>query len=292
MIIGFVGNPGSGKTYDGVRKIIDNLRLGRVVFTNIDGMDKKECQEAIKSVACLSDYALARQLHFLNKDQIEDFWNHVEPGSLVVLDEIHKYFSSRDWQETKNKQFGYWASTHRHQGFDLILISQRPERIDSAVRSLFEWCYFYRKVNFFGGAVQKKYLRYSYPGEDISGPPLAKSTRTYYPQIFPCYKSYIGKDVKELGIMTHVNVLKHPVFFLIPLVFGLCLYLVFFKSSFKDGDLFGAQKMLASAQASPPAAAQKKTEISPESIDPGHSPSIRQTINASGAVVFSNRNKI
>lgn len=249
MIIGFVGNPGSGKTYDAVRKILSNLQKGRVVYTNIDGIEKPECQEAIKALCGLSDLALTRQLKILESNQLEDFWNHVEPGSLIVLDEIQKIFGTRDWQTDKNKQFGYWASTHRHQGFDVVLISQRPERIDSAVRALFEWCYFYRKMNFFGGMVQHKYLCYAYPGEDTSGPPLKKSVKEYNRSVFRCYKSYTGKDVKELGIMQHVNVLKHPIFFLLPLVLCFTLYMVFFRSSFKDGDLFGSKKQLATIDA-------------------------------------------
>ena len=241
MIIGFAGTPGSGKSYESVKKILDNLRMGRVVFTNIDGMFSPECQEAIKSVCDLSDLALVKQFHKLEHYQLEDFWNHVIPGSLIVLDEVQKVFSSRDWQSQKNKEFANWASTHRHQGFDVVLISQQMERIDAAVRGLLEWTYVFRKVNFFGGAIQKKYICYSYAGDDDSGPPLSKSVRTYNPLIFACYQSYTGKDVKELGIMKHVNVLKHPIFFAIPLLF-LWVVWSFMHSSLATGDLFGVKR--------------------------------------------------
>ena len=36
MIVGFVGTPGSGKSYDAVKKILFNLKKGRHVYTNID----------------------------------------------------------------------------------------------------------------------------------------------------------------------------------------------------------------------------------------------------------------
>jgi zona occludens toxin (predicted ATPase) len=253
MIIGFAGTPGSGKTYEAVKKILDNLRMGRVVYTNIDGIFDPECQETIKSVCGLSDLALFRQLRPIvspdsEEDPILNFWMHVEPGSLIVLDEIHKWFSNRDWQKEHNKQFGYWASTHRHNGFDVLLITQSMERIDAAVRSLLEWTYVFRKVNFFGSAVKHKYMCYSYGGEDTAGTPLAQDTRTYNALVFACYKSYVAKDIKELGVMKHVNVLNHWVFYAIPIVLCFIVYMVFFKSSIGTGDLFGSKKAMAAAE--------------------------------------------
>nr|WP_321467155.1 zonular occludens toxin domain-containing protein [uncultured Desulfobulbus sp.] len=244
MIIGFAGTPGSGKTYEAVKKITDNLQMGRVVYTNIDGMADPECLEMIKSYCGLSDLALCKQLHFLEDHQLADFWMHIEPGCLVVLDEVQKVFSSREWQTAKNNQFASWASTHRHNGFDVVLITQAVERVDSAVRSLLEWTYVFRKVNFFGGAIKKKYLCYAYGGDDTGGKPLSTNTRTYNEKIFHCYKSYVAKDVKELSIMQHVNVLKHPVFFAIPLVLAFTLYMLFSQSSLASGDLFGSKKVM------------------------------------------------
>jgi zona occludens toxin (predicted ATPase) len=287
MIIGFAGTPGSGKTYEAVKKITDNLMKGRVVYTNIDGMSDPECLEMIKCYCELSDLALTRQLHFLEEDQLADFWMHVQPGCLIVLDEVQKVFSSREWQSTKNNQFASWASTHRHNGFDVVLISQAVERIDSAVRSLLEWTYVFRKVNFFGGAVQRKYLCYSYAGDDTSGNALKKNVHTYNQIIFRCYKSYVSGDVKELGIMQHVNVLKHPVFFAIPLVFAFTLYMVFAKSSIGTGDIFGSKAAMASFN-------QKTGKASPGTPGPAkkEGPQIQAAISAvdrNGITVFTNR---
>lgn len=292
MIIGFAGTPGSGKTYEAVKKIIDNLMTGRVVYTNIEGLDDGECKEMIKAITGLSDLAIVRQLKVLEEDQLEEFWMHIEPGCLVVIDEVQKYFSSRDWQSEKNKIFGYWASTHRHNGFDVVLITQSVERVDTAVRSLFEWTYVFRKINFFGGAVQKKYMCYSYGGDDTRGPALAKSVRKYNDQIFLCYKSYVAKDVKELGIMQHVNVLKHPVFFAIPVVLFFTLYMIFGKSSFMSGDLFGHKAAMAKYENSEPKKGNEKTttdnQIS-ESFSK-NTPNIQTTLR-DGQILFTNRSK-
>jgi len=290
MIIGFAGTPGSGKTYEAVTKILKNLMMGRVVYTNIDGMSDPECQEMIKSYCGLSDLAIFRQLRFLEPDQLEKFWMHLEPGCLVVLDEIHKVFSSREWQSEKNKQFGYWASTHRHSGFDVVLITQSMERVDAAVRSLLEWTYVFRKVNFFGGAVQKKYLCYSYGGDDTSGKPLQTGTRTYNPLVFLCYKSYVSKDVKELGFMQHVNILKHPVFLAIPVALAFTIYMVFFKSSLGTGDLFGTNKVMATYEQNTKLMKTKEKPSVPlaKEQSAARSESIKPT-NRGGTVVFTNR---
>ena len=283
MIIGFAGTPGSGKTYEAVKKILDNLQWGRVVYTNIDGIMDQECQEMIKCYCGLSDLALKKQLHRLEDWQVPEFWMHVEPKCLIVLDEVQKVFSSREWQTSKNNLFASWASTHRHNGFDLVLISQAVERVDSAVRALYEWTYVFRKVNFFGSAVQQKYICYSYGGDDTAGDPLKKSIRTYDPSVFRCYKSYVSKDVKELGIMQHVNVLKHPVFFAIPVVLVFTLYMLFAKSSLGTGDLFGANRAML-------AASQRKGQVTATTPKDQATvqPSIRP-MDRGGVLVFTNK---
>jgi zona occludens toxin (predicted ATPase) len=290
MITAFTGTPGSGKSYDAVRKIIDNLRQGRVVYTNIRGMDSPECFEMIKLVARLSDYGLALHLRFLSDEESREFWLHVPPGSLIVLDEVQNIFNARDWQSKANVQFNAWASTHRHHGYDVILITQSIMRLDTAVRALVEWTYVYRKINFFGSLIQKKYLCHAYAGEDTAGQPIGKSAHTYDPQIFLCYQSYVSKDIKELGVMKHVNVLKHPVFYAIPLVFCFFVYMLF-KSGLIHGDLFGTEKIAAEAEARAKGVSAVASSPSAPRRPPysEHTPTIWKDFAKSGQTVFSNR---
>lgn len=236
MIYGFVGTPGSGKSYEAVKKILDNLKLGRIVYTNIEGLDVPECRENIKNYAGLDDFQLDTLLFHLTDEQMKTFWEYVQPGALVVIDEVHKLFSNRDWASEKNRIFTEWSSTHRHEGFDVVFITQDIEKIDKHARSLIEFTYFFRKVNFFGGMIQKKYLCYTYSGDDHNGKPMTKNTRTYNPQVFACYHSYGNAAVKELGVMAHVNILKHPVFYTIPVMIAVFAYL-FSQSSFAQGKL-------------------------------------------------------
>lgn len=238
MIICFEGTPGSGKSYEAVRKITDNLKLGRTVYTNIDGIDLQNNRESIKSYCGLSDYELETRLIFMPHFQINEFWLHVKKGSVILIDEVHKWFSARDWASEKNKGFAEWASTHRHEGFDVILITQKLEKIDSHVRSLIEWTYRYKKLNMFGSLVQQKYKRASFCGDDTTGKPLDNKIYSYDKRIFHCYKSFSSDDVKELGIMKHSNILKHPVFLLIPLSL-IAFTFLFFRSGFSKGHILG-----------------------------------------------------
>ncbi len=277
MIFGFVGTPGSGKSYDAVRKILDNLKKGKVVYTNIEGLDNDFCQEFIKIYTGLDDYQLGRQLRHKTDQEMQYFWEYVENGSLIVIDEVHKLFSNRNWQSQSNQKFADWASTHRHIGCDLVLVTQDLEKVEKHVRSLIEWTYFYRKVNFFGSMVSNKYLRYAYSGDDHNGQPLSKETCSYDKQVFQCYKSYASADIKEQGIMQTVNVLRHPVFYAIPVVL-LGVIWMGSKSSIGTGDIFGTNKAMATASAS-----AKKVGTAGAASTPGSSPS-KQAVQPQGRI--------
>lgn len=135
LIILFDGVPGSGKTYDAVAKILDNLKMGRRVYTNIEGMDDPVCQETIKASLDLSDSEFKERFVWLPEEKMKVFWEIVEHGSLIVVDEVHLLWDNRSWSTESNRQFTRWCSTHRHYGFDLVLLTQSLEKLDSHVRS-------------------------------------------------------------------------------------------------------------------------------------------------------------
>lgn len=91
MIIIHEGVPGSGKSYDSIRKIIDALKTGRIVYTNIDGIESDDCREAIAALTGLTRDALQTRLLHLEQGQITQFWSFVEPGAFVVIDEAQLF---------------------------------------------------------------------------------------------------------------------------------------------------------------------------------------------------------
>lgn len=261
MIICITGTPGSGKTYEIVKKILDNLKLGRTVYTNIDGMDGDQEQEYIKNYCNLNDYDLKKRLNFLSFSDSQRFYEIVKPGSLVVIDETSKHYNAREWNTEKNKQCVSFCSTHRHQGYDVIFITQEIDDVDKQLRGRFEWTYFYRKVNYFGSSIKSKYQVWAYAGENTRKP-LQKHVRTYDKRVFKCYKSYVTQDIKEQGFMTHVNILKHPIFYSIPVVLLIFVYF-FSKSSYSQGKFIPGQVAVENSVHK-----QKEPENSPARIAP------------------------
>jgi len=270
MIIFHEGSPGSGKTYDAVVKIIANLKKGRKVYTNVEGLDRPECREMMKCKTGLDDYQIDNQLNNLPEEKIKNFYDFVENGSMVVIDEIHKYFNSRDWQTQENRKVADWCSTHRHYGFDAIFITQRIEKCDSQVRTLTEWTYRYKKVNFLGSFVNKSYVCFAYSGDDTTQA-LTKKVSRYDPEIFACYKSYVSKDVKELKIQTHANILKHPVFMAIPVLLILTGYFLWKAvDAHSKGGFMGiktAQQRVAEIQGKKPLSPEEEKKLIDEKMN-------------------------
>ena len=269
MIICMMGWPGGGKSYDAMCKVLDNIQMGRNVYTNIDGCDDKTCQEMHKTLTGLSDLDYQTTFHFLTDEQVFHFWDFVKPGSLIVIDEIHEYFSNRDWDTQKNKDFVKWAATHRHSGFDLVMLTQHVEKVDKHVRSCVEWTYEYRKINFLGSFVKNRYLVYAFQGDSSETRCISKRTKTYKRNIFGAYKSYVTIDMKEQGFMKHVNILKHPVFFAIPIVLVFAIYMLF-HSSLATGDLFGTKANLKRHEASIATGAGTNSRVLPSSVSNPH----------------------
>lgn len=248
MIYAFVGTPGSGKSYEAVLKVLETIKLGRKVYTNIEGLDDPVCKEFIKMYCNITDFQLETCLNHLTNEQSKYFWWHIEPKSLVIIDEVHKLFSNRDWADEKNREFTEWSSTHRHTGNDLILITQDIEKVDKHARSLIEWSFLYRKINFMGDAVQKKYIKYIYPGDNHKGQPQQKSVMTYDTDVFKCYKSYDADDIQETALI-RTNIFKQPVFYAVPVAFIITAILFSRANFFNDYLVSPAEAMSDTEQA-------------------------------------------
>lgn len=257
MIICFEGTPGSGKTYDAIRKIVSNLKLGRTVYTNIDGIDDSNNRQSIQSYTGLDDYEMSTKLIFVPINEIYEFYKTAKNNSVFVIDEVHKFFSNREWQAVHNKAFASWASEHRKKGIEIVLVTQNIEKVDSHVRGLVEWVYRYKKLNMFGSLIKNSYKVDSYNDNDSTGRPIDTRTYRYDSRVFRLYKSYVSDDIQELGIMKHANVLRHPVFYLIPVVVILSIFL-FSKSSIVTGDFAGSKKLVQS-KPQPAAVVDNKT---------------------------------
>jgi hypothetical protein len=120
MIHLITGLPGSGKSLLAVEILLKNSQseTPRVAFTNVNGIDYDR----------LKCFPLPEP----------EKWYDLPDGSLILIDECQRYFRPRAngsaVPETVSRM-----ETHRHQGHDLILITQWPKFIDSNVRNLVEF---------------------------------------------------------------------------------------------------------------------------------------------------------
>ncbi|MCM2263553.1 MAG: zonular occludens toxin domain-containing protein [Desulfuromonadales bacterium] len=279
MILLFIGLPGSGKTYEAVTKIVANLAKGREVFTNIEGLDDPDCRHVIQELCDLDDFTFENSLHFLEADQVSHFWEHITDGSFVLVDEVHKYWNSRDFQKTDNRLLSDWASTHRHSGNDVVMMTQKPEKLDSQVRSLAQWTHEFRKLNMFGRFVRNGYQVFIYEGEP-SGKPLSTQFRSYNPKFFKAYKSYTNSDIQELGVVKAPNILNHWSVWCCLVAF--VVFGVFFsKSSFSKGKIIDynvtGSPSLKSVSPVPAPGAPGQTVVA-EVVTPAAAPDQRQVV--------------
>lgn len=125
MITLITGIPGTGKTAYAVKTLID-LARDRPIYSNINGL-------AVD--------------HFpIDADWIAQ-WHHKAPHeAIIVIDECQHHFPPRSTQ-SKPPEHVAALNTHRHQGVDFILITQRPNLIDYAVKGLVERYIHVRKTS-------------------------------------------------------------------------------------------------------------------------------------------------
>jgi zona occludens toxin len=106
MIILRTGTPGSGKSLATVAEIIKFVEAGRTVYTNIKGL---KIDGVLPLLEAFKDYPV---------------------GSVVVIDECQQlpHFSRKFRGVHDDIEF---LQTHRHEGLDIILVTQHPKFLNN-----------------------------------------------------------------------------------------------------------------------------------------------------------------
>ncbi|BBJ96359.1 zonular occludens toxin domain-containing protein [Xanthomonas campestris] len=107
MIYLVTGMPGNGKTLYAVEFIKKAVEKGRKVYTDIKGLTLAGIEPA------------------------PDDWRTLPDGSLVVYDEAHKRFPAFKGKGRSPLKMVQDMDEHRHRGFDMMFITQWPDKIDS-----------------------------------------------------------------------------------------------------------------------------------------------------------------
>lgn len=117
MIIGFIGNMGSGKTLSMVRRAYQKFRKGYTIYSNIE-------------------------LNFPhNSYTIDDIIAYADSGkrfykSIWLLDEAHIFMDSRNSASKKSKLLSYWILQTRKADIELLFTTQNFFQIDIRLRNM------------------------------------------------------------------------------------------------------------------------------------------------------------
>ena len=243
----YVGQMRSGKTYEVVTNVILNgLRDGRRVVSNIAGLNYQLiCErlleegipiDKIGKLVCVTHEQVEKSSFWrTDKDQATNFESFIQPGDLVALDEVWRFWKKRGDIDPRAMNFVrmHGHMTHPETGFicEIALISQLITDINENVRGVIQDTFRMTKLTAVGSDK-------SYRVDVFSGGSVAKSNylrqeiHRYDAKNFPLYTSHsqkTGVAAIEKNIDTRGNILS-GLFFKIFLPICLLLFIFAFYS--------------------------------------------------------------
>lgn len=119
MIKVITGRPGTGKSYYGTKLAVEEMKKGRMIFSNIK--------------INFNHNGRTYTNYKLTKDMITTI--KFPQDSILIVDEAGFWFNSREFKNFDLEDFKFF-SQHRHLNIDIILIVQNLSRIDITLREL------------------------------------------------------------------------------------------------------------------------------------------------------------
>jgi len=112
----FEGAPGGGKSYNAVKACRDAVNSGREVWTNIEGLN----------VSLFTDPSL---IHIMSEGEVQRPWLYLPKNCLCIIDEALIPFAddfgkNDDTDLNDMRDLKKWATQHRHDGQDIIMVVQ------------------------------------------------------------------------------------------------------------------------------------------------------------------------
>jgi zona occludens toxin (predicted ATPase) len=139
MIVGIEGRPGSGKSYFAVDRMVEALRSGRRIVTNMNnvyyrriawdlsGRNLKGAKEILSRITVISTKNFLSEFAKLNLKNTD-----------IILDEVMLDFFSRDWAKMPKSTI-FFLTQHRKYRCDFYYITQSIERMDNVLKSLTQY---------------------------------------------------------------------------------------------------------------------------------------------------------
>lgn len=172
MIEGYIGRPGSGKSYTLTERVLTEARRGRQVFTN---------------------YALAADnVWYFTPDQLMDL-----PPGLIVIDEAHLWFPARMALRLPPSWLAMLSQTRKN-GWDLIWAAQHETRVDRVLRDVTSWLWLCSAWFRWEGH-PAVFVSQSYEPEFFrqSGKVMTRNVRLFSPKVAAAYDTHERLVVAE-----------------------------------------------------------------------------------------------
>lgn len=151
MIVAIVGKPGAGKSYSGCVRILDAVRSGREVVTDMPLVREKWADFDTLEIKTPASFKRVDEWRCVTNEEKVITRDDQPIGPLVVVDEAGQVFAGLGLSETQ-AVLGILAE-HRHSYADVVLLVQHHSRLPVEVKNLVdEWveCTSYRKAGIQG----------------------------------------------------------------------------------------------------------------------------------------------
>jgi zona occludens toxin (predicted ATPase) len=216
MISILTGKIGAGKTLHGVEFIYDALCEGRTVATNIELVFPKLALLALQEKGIVLQ---EEQIMHLDLNEAKDWQTNIPWGvtgkpTLVVLDEIHLFFNSRDYAKTDkhHRSILSFLSQSRKACVDVIFIAQVPSQVEKQFRAqckteiaIMDFCDMYLPIL---GKIPLRQNIMTTRNLD-SGEVMRKQRRDYPSKMFGCYNTLAFLD-DEMQAMAETKQHNQP----------------------------------------------------------------------------------
>lgn len=177
MIFLYSGTPGSGKSLHMAEVMRCRMHYGKApVVGNFSFNARLARPRGYGSFYEISNVNLSPDflIDFSEQYRKERRWRRIpEEHILLVIDECHLLFNSREWQKQDRGAWISFFSQHRKLGYQVILVAQNDRMIDRQIRALIEYECIHRKVGNAGKAGKILNL--------VSGGGLHVCVKVWYP---------------------------------------------------------------------------------------------------------------
>jgi len=193
MLIFHEGLPGSGKSYEAMAKhILPAVERGRRVYAHIDGINDPSCLSAISECLGLPVSTVQDRLIYLSADQVKQIWDHVEPNSLVVIDELQNYFPVT--REKPRPELSEWVSKHRHDGIDILALGQSLKDVHNIWKRRIDRKVIFQKLDALGAVNRYRWVAMKAVGE-MKFEKTVEGIESYQARYFGTYKSHHSDEI-------------------------------------------------------------------------------------------------